>query len=538
MRRLIGALVLVLGTITAIPSQAADRAAVIHSRINSSLANILDKSDYLILVNRLDELEESAVSDMPDGALKSLPGLNVGVDAKGRVVRQDAGAADYTGAVSVSLVLDRTVRPETAKLIEARLPEIIGGLKDSDELKVTRAGLRQPARANSASPAVTVNNVAAPSENKTSQDNLKFMAVLLIATGLLVWVLGRFGGRREGQNPGSPGQRPEPMGPIASRETAERGADLSELDAFASAIYVLKALKEGRSENLQRWIDQSTLKSQRAVFAVLPGWASAYIDGFVSRLPHERKTQDPVVAASIYREIAVIEQSLRSEHDRRLAFLTWFPAQGLRYVPKAHQQAFSQKDRHTLWHFRPDLGDFVRATELETAVGHELSKDDVKSCFDSLMSWPSSSLVKEPRTAKGGPTPWIQAIHLLNEFGPVASQLEQARLKLNDSDFATVWRESAHLESPLSWDEANRRAWLRQVDPQDYQWWKSLLKKAPDWSLEKDLRPLRLAMFRFAENQPAFQSWSEQEKKESAARILQSMRAVLRGEGAEVDVAA
>lgn len=538
MSRALGAVLFLLCLMSGSMASAADRAAVIHSRINSSLANILEKSDFLVLVNRLDELEETGVADIPDGALKSLPGLNVGVDAKGRVVRQDAGASDYTGAVSVSLVLDRSVRPETVRLIETSLPEIIGGLKDSDELKVTRAGLRQPLRATTASPAVTVNNVSANPEGRGSQDNLKFMAVLLIATGLLVWMLGRFGARRDSPQSGVQAPRVDQASEVGTRSSLDRSADLSELDSFASAIYVLKALKEGRTENLQRWIEQSAVKTQRAVFSVLPGWASSYIEGLVSRLPVEKRVPDPAVATAVYREIAVIEQSLRSEHDRRLAFLTWFPAQGLRFVPKSHQNGFSQKDRHTLWHFRPDLGDFVRATELETGVGHEVTSEDIKRCYDSLMSWPSSSLVKEARASKGGPAPWIQAIHLLNEFGPVASQLEQARLKLDESDFAVVWRESAHLESPLLWDEGHRRAWLRQVDPQDYQWWKSLLKEAPSWVLEKELRPLRLAMFRFAESQPSFQGWSEQEKKEAAARILQSMRAVLRGEGAEVDVAA
>ncbi len=118
-------------------------------------------------------------------------------------------------------------------------------------------------------------------------------------------------------------------------------------------------------------------------------------------------------------------------------------------------------------------------------------------------------------------------INQLSEFSPIESQLQQAQTKLAKADFDRLLKSVAHLKTPLSFDDSQRKEWLRQIEPHDYQWWLNMYKQTPPWDLKQDLRPMRLAMFNQSAESSMWKDWSEDQRKESATRILNGFRKII-----------
>jgi hypothetical protein len=208
-------------------------------------------------------------------------------------------------------------------------------------------------------------------------------------------------------------------------------------------------------------------------------------------------------------------------------------------VPRSLQTSLTQKSKNCLWFYRPELGNFVSSAELTSdQMMNEPNFDEVHSCFSEISCWTSSAYILGERKKAGIVDTWMQIINSLTEFGPLESQIVQAKQKLNSEEFIQLESKIVSLQTPLSWDEQKRRNWLRILDPQDYLWWIQMLGTNPNWNLDLWLRPMRRSMFKFAEENPAFEGWSEEQKKVSSSQILSTMRSIHLGEDEQNDVEA
>lgn len=526
-------LILLLSLALLTPAASAlDRVQLIQSKLHSSLSSILPASDFLIIVNRADTLDDGGASQAVDGSVKQLPGLDLGVDSKGQIVLQGHGANNYSGAVAINVVIENQVRPETYKTIEKLLPDIVGGLRDDDDLKIARGPLRQPASASSnTAPQITIQN-SPGQEGAQTQENLKFLALLLITGGIFFWFMSKFNlPGRESEGSGKSGGRgssqddAEGKAPQSPEVTA---ADFALLDAEAVALFLMKEVRDRREKTWARWVKVTPSVHQREVFRYLPAWLLSFFHTMAGKNPLTEQELASLSMGELFNEIALVEQSFKTPEQKKKAFLQWFPAQAIRFVPRKHQRALSEASKRTLWAIRPDLGNLVRADEMmiDQVMG-EPSFPEVEACAKELMAWPSTSIEGGEEASADMVTRWIDLINQLTEFSPIDSQIEQARKKLTPNDLQKLLARVAHLRTPFSLSEAERKDWLRAVDPADYYWWTSLTKEKPTWNLKDHLRPMRWAMFSQAEKEAAHTKWSEEEKKKSSERILRGLRALL-----------
>lgn len=527
--------VAVIGT-TIGPSAAfaLDRAVAVHSRIESALSAILSRSDYLVIVNRLDELEDGGASTAASGQVRRLPGLNVGVDNTGRVIRSDEVAGQYNGGVSISVIIDPAVKTETYELIEKNIPELAGGLRDTDEFRISSAPLRQPPPPGSQSPQIAVNNNLSD-KDADSASLLKQLAIGLALLGLFVWILSRLLNKSQES---VPAQRSSPQEQAAQanqvkEEKTKAEKHFAELDPLLTGLYLMRSQSNRHPERIRGWAHSADPSTQRAVLMSLPGWMSSSLEKVIRDAvkDHESPRAD---ASAVYLEISVLEQNLKDPAEKNRALLSWFPAQYLRDVPSHQRDLLSQESRVVLWYLRPDLGDFVR----QDSIARDLSSEDydqalaapsseaIQKCFDEMATWNSKGIIGDRSVARDNVAALANMINQLKEFGPIESLIGQSKDRLSPEDFSRLETMVVWERTPFSWSTAQIKDWLRVVDPQDYLWWCKVLEQKPDWKLEELLRPLRLSMFNNAEKEPLYTSWSEAQKKMAVERLLNQMRTV------------
>ncbi|HPI41353.1 MAG TPA: hypothetical protein PLJ21_11155 [Pseudobdellovibrionaceae bacterium] len=513
---------------------AADRVSMVNSKIVNAISGILPASDYLVIVNRLDMMEDGGDTEaVTDGTLKALPGLTVGVDSKGNVVRQDALGNHYNGPVSIAVLLDRNVNAETVKTIKNSINEIIGGARELDEVKISQATLRQPPI--QATSPVTVNNMPPSSSQNNMQDHFKLAALLLMVAGLFAFLIGRVIPKNNaGQNaPRSSNNRSPESSPEEKKENFKQDnfADqISKIEPQVVGLYLMKALKDKKMDHVAQWGHSSSASHQRDVFLSLPAWIAAYIENSIDRDNATVLDTLEVKPEQLLREITVIETNLKSDFFRAEAFLMWFPAQSLRMVPKKYQASFSSKSRSTLWHYRKELGEFVKAQVMSAdQIMVEPSSEEVQICFDEMRKWPSSLYVQDQKQSHDAVTLWSDIINQLTEFSAIDGQLKQAEAHLSKEDYKKLLLQICYVESPMMWTPELVKSWLLIVDPNDYLWWSSLVQYQPQWNFSELLRPMRRAMFEFALQNPSYKTWNEQERKTSSERILAQMRHVQLG---------
>lgn len=511
-----------------------DRAALVQARLTTALGNIIQRSDFLVVVNRVDQLEDGGQNEVISGTVKALPGLNVGVDGKGQIVRQDADSTQYNGPIVITLLVDKSVQEETYTTIKQMLPEISGGLRDLDEYKVRRATLRQVNAPDTNAP-VNVNNIMPNKQENQWSDSLKFFAILLLTAGMFAWLLSRVLPTKES---GAQTNRLANGTPSSSLPTDSKEEKLDwDFDPPVVGLYLLKCMKEKKIAPIYTWVKTSSTQHQRKVLKSLPAWMASYFQSMLdSKNFFEEITAEP--SDSVFREITILEQNLTKPQAKELAFLQWFPAPGLRHVPKQFQKSFSPESKKTLWSLRPDLGEFVNVGNINLEDLKEASESALTHCYAELASWPSTVVIKNKEENQDIVRLLVAQLEQIYEFGPLQAQIERAQKSLSVDDFTRLMNSTTSIETPLTWDQSRRRDWLRTVEPQDYFWWLSLLKTKPSWNLDDELRPMRKAMFRFAEMNPNFESWSENDKKAASARMLQQLRSIQRGEDATTTVLA
>lgn len=533
---------------------AADRAANIQGRLSSSLGNILPTSDFLVIVNRLDQLEDGGQAEVVLGTARPLPGLTLSVDSKGNIVRQDMGASNYNGPVSISLLIDRNVRSETYELIRKEIADLAGGLRDLDEFRINRGVLRQAPIPNPNQSSITINQPKSDDTAKAWTDTLKLMALFVILGGLFLWM----SSRRQDTKPSTAGTA-NSMGNLGEKMAAEHRdssgdvekVGFKDIPAEVVSLFLLRAIKDRQTDKLQIWLNTSTPSEQRSILMTLPSWVSVgfekviqqMIDSDVKRrilgeeVPAELAvTREKVV--SLYREMSVLERNLREKVDYQKSFLMWFPPHFVREVGHSYKTRLSENSKRLLWSMRPDLGEMVRMdADLNSDIHKLITDGEVTACYEELCSW-KSSVFAENNLSKDAVQIWSHIINELSEFGAIKSQLSQAQGQLSAEQYALLERRTVGIKSPLVWGDEMRRKWLLEVSPEDYVYWTSLVDATPSWNLDSELRPLRRAMFRTATQAELHKSWDESAKKAAALRLLSQFRKIQLGtENAAIDAA-
>lgn len=511
------------------PAFAIDRALSVHSRIEGALSNILHRSDYLVIVNRLDQLEDGGASSASTGQIRRLPGLSVGVDTAGRVMRNDEVLGQYNGGVSIAVILDPAVRDETYQLIERSISDLAGGLRDVDEFRISRAPLRQEPAPNNQAPQVAVNNnMGDPAQGN---DILRQLAIGLGLLGLFIWILtrllkaaGKDSGAANRQAPASEGAKEASEQAENQKKKAEK--HFAELDPFLTGLYLIRSQNSRQMDRVRTWSHSADPSTQRGVLMSLPGWISSSLEKTIQGAIKDTEGNREEVS-TVYLEISVLEKNLRDPDERKRALLNWFPSTFLRDVPSHQRDLLTRESRLVLWYLRPELGDFVKLENegFDQAI-EEPSIPAIQKCYAEMEAWNSKGIIGERLTNRDPVAAIVTMINQLKEFGPIESRIKQAREKLSADDFARMEKQVVWVRTPLSWTEAQVKDWLRMVDPQDYFWWCHLVGEEPAWKLENMLRPLRLSMFRNAQADLIHPGWSEAQRKAAAERILEQLRKI------------
>ena len=224
----------------------ADRSIFVQAKIERSLSQILQPNDYLVIVNKLDDINYyDSRKGTITGTLKPLPGLNLDVDERGQVVSQNQQATDYRGPLFISVIFDKHVNQETQKTIIKNLPEISGGLLDDDELKTAVATLRQETISNQ-SPSVSINNQLP--ENKSYWiDSVKLIATLSMLAGILLFFISRLSLNKKENNPG--------VMPFNENKKSDdklvdqfKWPDFTELSPSLVSLFIIKQIKEKNNQ--------------------------------------------------------------------------------------------------------------------------------------------------------------------------------------------------------------------------------------------------------------------------------------------------
>ncbi|MCB0367896.1 MAG: hypothetical protein KDD45_00290, partial [Bdellovibrionales bacterium] len=477
----------------------ADRSIFVQAKIERSLSQILQPNDYLVIVNKLDDINYyDSRKGTITGTLKPLPGLNLDVDERGQVVSQNQQATDYRGPLFISVIFDKHVNQETQKTIIKNLPEISGGLLDDDELKTAVATLRQETISNQ-SPSVSINNQLP--ENKSYWiDSVKLIATLSMLAGILLFFISRLSLNKKENNPG--------VMPFNENKKSDdklvdqfKWPDFTELSPSLVSLFIIKQIKEKNNQIVLNLFSLTDASFQRKVMMSLPAWVSTSIQKLVFDNENSFNSDNPEkininIANKIYLELTILEHSFKTESDYEKAFLLWFPPEMLRFVPKFQQKDLSIVSKTTLWYFRQDLGGFIRTdTSPEESLLKEPQPSAIHNCYVELKNWTSTSYVFESEKGLNIVNVWSQIINSLHEFGPIDFQVEQAKLKLTENQYKELENLIVRTLTPLLWSETKRKSWLRNIEPDDFYWWRSLLKEPLDWNLKSYVRTLRYGMF-------------------------------------------
>lgn len=473
-----------------------------------------------------------------------LPGLNVGVDSKGQVVQGSGSAQAYNGPIAISLVLDPNINAATYSLIEKSMPELAGGLRDSDEFKISRGTLRQLPAPNNNAPQVNINNQP-PSNDSNGHwtESAKIIALMVILGGLLLWVMSHLLKQAQGADPQ---RRPENQNSPRNELPPEAPIDtvglFETIEPRFVGLYLLKALNARKNDQLMHWVKLTSPAHHRQVLLTFPGWVALSIEKTIEAefelenkhsVAASEKVPTADAARRLFREIAVLEQNLKEVADQQRSFLLWFPATFLRQVPTHQRLGISESSKKVLWLLRPDLGDFTRMDNIDLAnTFSDASPIEVAECFHELSQWGARGFVAEQNDKKDIVQTWATIINQLNEFGPIDSQLKQAQQKLESSDYSRLVTLVASVHSPIDWASEQRREWLRFTDPQDFYYWTSLVSTPVEWDMSKELRPMRRAMFETAKTEALYQKWSEEQKKAAARRLIEQFRKIQSSSGA------
>jgi hypothetical protein len=505
---------------TAVTASAADRAQLVHSRLNSTLAGFLPSTDFVVVVKKVDE---SPIDTMPgsSGAVRSLPGLNLSVDSQGRVVKSQEASA-YSGPLDVTVVLDRGVRKDTVETLKKMLPELAGTTLDEDSFRVQQASLRQAATSPDAPPSVVIQNMPpSGSPESSSSDMPKLIAFLLVGMGALMWLFGRRAGGENTPHP-HPEKRPEPKGsePVTPKSPAPL---LEGFGAEVVGLYLMGALKAGDRARALAPLRAASLDLQRDVLLSLPPWLGSWM---LDKLPSKDDGEEEATPLErVLRELTLLKAEVDAQPERAAElFLERLPLEALE-AARSSGYRIETRTLRNLASFRDDAMSLLSAQDLASeppaagTVAASTCATELRS-LKKLASRASNSASQDPVEV------WASSLNRLKTFEEVAAGLESALTKLDESARARLQRRVPSVDSFATLEADKIRALLHEVDPEDWAWMRASIPSVRSWDLAAYTRPRRQAVLSQTEKRLAEADWSGEVGREASARCLALLRSL------------
>jgi hypothetical protein len=520
----------------AMPAFAGDRLLEVQSRLSAALSGILPKTDYLVVVNRIDALDNMG-GQVVTGVVRNLPGLKVGVDEEGQVVVKDGQNQLYNGPVSVTVVLDNDVANETYRAIETLLPEIMGGARGGDEIKLKKAVLRQAAE--ETQPQVVVNNAAPVPEAKpaaTTSDLYRVGALFLLGLGAILWFMSRKQGERDsGKN--SPQHKSSNDGGRA-RDKADNDLKSDNWDpkSFESfdpevvGLYVLKCVRDGDLSRARSFFATASPLAQKAALGGVPGWCASYCLEVIEPKDGEKEFKR-VNPEMIMRELTVMEKAMKDDPSAKAsALIQWIPTEAMSKVHPESLAAPSDSTRYAIISLRPDLARGFRYDENDALVsGMIFNAKAIVEAGKEMQAWRTRLVV-----AQNAKTSVVEAmagiINRTETFIEIDEKLKGIHKKMSKMDWEAMQTKIVSRDTFHMMADVQKKDFLRLVDGADYFFCVATYNVASDWPLDLLLRPKRLAAFRASERMNAHDTWTEQQKREANTRVLEHLRTAYLGD--------
>lgn len=510
-------------------ASAGDRVMEVQSRVTAAMGNILDKKEYLVVVNRIDSLD-AVGGQAVVGHVRALPGLRVGVDEEGQVVVKDGLNAAYSGPVSVTVVIDNEVEMETYRAIETLLPEIMGGARGGDEIKIKRAVLKQPAE--EPQPQVVINNAPPqidPKQLSGSGDLIKIGALFFLGLGAMLWMLSR----RPGDSPAHPRTHPRSE-PSHDKSDSKKGdwnpTAFDGFDPEVLGLYLLKCVSDGDVVRARCFLGSATPTVQKAALSAMPSWCASHC---LEKI--ERKENAPegtgVDPDAILRELTVLEKTVKDDPTAKAtALIQWIPAEAMNNVHPESLAAPSDATRYAVISLRPDLARSFKYDENDALVaGLVFNAKAIAEAGAELHKWKTRLVV-----ARNAKTSVVDAmagiINQTQSFNEIDQKLRNIQKKLSKLDWEALQPKIVSRGTFLDLTDLQKKDLLRAMEPADFFYLVKELNECGDWQLDGLLRPKRLAAFRAAETLDIHLEWTDEQKAAANGRVLQQLRAVCLGE--------
>ena len=529
MKTLVGLITIFVFLIAGTSAWAGDRVLDVQSRLATALSGILPKTDFMVIVNRIDVLD-LASGTAASGVVRNLPGLRVGVDEEGQVVVKDGQGSAYTGAVSVTVVIDQAVKPETVRAIETLLPEIMGGARGGDEVKLKRAVLRQTVEEKT--PEVVVNNMAPPADpdKSSSMDLVKVGALFFLGLGALLWLMSRkteeTSDRKRTPDSRARGEREPPQ----LRSERWDPAAFEGFDAEIVGLFILKCVHENDFNRARSYFAEATPIAQRQALAALPSWLASHC---LERLELKENERDfkRINPETILRELTVMERSMKDDISAKAsALIQWIPAEAMMKVHPESLAAPTDETRYAIISLRPDLARSFNYDENDALVsGMIFNAKAIIAAQKEMSAWKTRMVV--PRNAKQTVVMAMAGIiNRIESFVEIDVKLKSIQRKMSKLDWDAMQSKIVTRGTFDSLNELQRKDFLRLCDPADYFFIVDSLNVAYDWRIENLLRPKRLAAFRAAESLKSHEAWDDETKRQAQLRVLTHLRTVFLGE--------
>lgn len=519
----------VLLLLVSVPAFAGDRVLEVQSRVTSALSGILPRTQYLVVVNRLDSLEATG-SQAVSGQIRGLPGLRVGVDDDGQVVLREGEAHAYSGPVSVTVVIDTDVKTETYRAIEALLPEIMGGARGGDEIKIKRALLRQPPEVQQ--PQVIVNNAAPqidPKQMSNGGELYRVGALFLLGLGALLWMMSR---RQNEQAPKRPYADSTAIQNKAGAETRLQPWNPTSFEGFDASVlglYILKCVRDRDYVRARSFFATASPAAQRSALGAIPAWCATYCLEQVEQSEGARDAKQ-VSPDTIMRELTVMETALKSDPSAKAsALIQWIPVEAMSKIHPESLAAPSDEARFSIISLRPDLAQAFKYDENDALVsGMIFNAKAIETTGKEMHAWRTRLVVN--RTAK---TTVVDAmagiINRTETFSEAEEKLKGIRKKMSKLDWEALQPKIVCKDTFQVLTELQKKDFLRLVDPVDYYFILQTMNVA-DWPLETLVRPKRLAAYRSVERMNVHEEWTDEQKRAAGTRVLNHLRTVFLGE--------
>lgn len=517
------------------PGWAGDRVLEVQSRVTAALSGILPKTDYMVVVNKIDSLDNMG-GQVVNGVIRNLPGLRVGVDEDGQVVIKDGQQQAFSGPISLTVVIDSKVANGTYRAIETLLPEIMGGSRGGDEIKLKKAELRQEVE--DPAPQVVINNAAPQIDPKAISGSNEFYrmgALFLVGLGAILWMISR---KQSDQPSKSLRSAADPYLEPRRNNTKQDGlpADGWEPKIFESfdseivGLYILKCVQDGDIDKARSFFSASSPLAQKTALSSIPGWCASYcVDALASK--ENMKLVNQVDPETILREMSVMERALKVEAAAKAsALIQWIPVEAMAKVHPESLASPSDNTRYAIISMRPDLAKSFRYDEHDALVsGLVYSAKAIIEAAAEMNTWRSNLVM-----GKSSKVTVIEAmagiVNQLETFIEIEVKLLLIKEKMSNLDWEEMQSKIVTAETFEKVSDLQKKDFLRIVEPADFQYVRKTLGYAANWPIDSLLRPKRLAAFRKAERMNAHVDWTKDEQRDAGARVLKCLRISYLGE--------